>query len=217
MVYRSYLVDELSKDAVRKGFVIQTPSSQDIIKKNIRSFETSIVYYYCDSSDPRTLKLSSILGTIIRQLLEKVVISETLEKQIERYFRPGIRVATEEELFAILLEALQNYSNLYILIDGLDECGKEDLNKILSMLSQLLRSERALLKIAIFSREETLIANALKRYPRVRVSSKKISPDINSFIEETVKAKIRDRQLCVSEPLLEKRVINALTNGAQGM
>lgn len=145
------------------------------------------------------------------------MISETLEKQIETYFRPEIRAATEEELFKILLGALQNYSNVYILMDGLDECNKEDLNKIMSMLRQLLRSERPLLKIALFSREENSIANALEGYPRVRVSSDKISPDINSFIEETVKAAIRGRKMCVSEPLLEREVISALINGAQGM
>lgn len=217
MSYRSYLVDELSKAAVRKGSVIQILSSQDIIKRGIRSYETTVVYFFCDSSDPRSLKLQNILGTIIRQLLETIVISETLEKQIETYFRPETRVATEEELFTLLLDVLQSYTNIYILIDGLDECNKEDINRILPMLSQLLKSEIPLLKIALFSREQTTIANTLKGYPSVRVTSDKISLDISSFIKETVESKIGCGQLCISEPLLKTEVINALINGAQGM
>lgn len=215
--YRSYLVDELSKDAVRKGFIVEVPSSQDVIKKGIEGYETTIVYYYCDSSDPRSLKLENILGTMIRQLLETIVISEILERQIERYFRPQARVATEEELFTLLLDAAQNYSNIYILIDGLDECNKEDLSKVLPMISQLLQSTRPIFKIALFSREESTIANAVKNYPRVRVSSDKISLDLSTFIKETVESMVNCGQLCISEPLLKTEVINALIRGAQGM
>ena len=215
--YRSYLVDELSRDAVRKGFVLEPISSQDIIRRDIKGYETTIVYYYCDSSDSRSLTLQNILGTMIRQLLETIVISEKLEQQIERCFRPQARIATEEELFTLLFEAVQSYSSIYVLIDGLDECNKEDLNKILPMLGRLLQLTCPLIKIAIFSREENTIANALKEYPRIRISSDKISFDLSTFIKETVESKIICGQLCISEPLLKTEVINALMHGAQGM
>lgn len=150
-------------------------------------------------------------------MLEIIVISEVLEQQIEKHFRPPARVATGEELFSLLLEVVKSFSNIYILIDGLDECNNEDINKILPMLNQLLRSTRPLLKVALFSREETNIAKALKDYPRVRVSSDKISLDLSIFIRETVETKINRGKLCISEPLLKMEVINTLTNGAQGM
>lgn len=202
---------------MKKGFVLEPLSNQDIIKRGIKGYETTVVYYYCDSSDSRSLKLQNILGTIIRQLLETIVISEALEQQIDKYFRPQTRVATEEELFTLLSDAAQNFSNMYLLIDGLDECDKEDIDKILSVLGQLLRSQRPLIKIALFSREEKTIANALKSYSRVRVSSDKISLDLSIFIQETVESKINCGRLCVSDPSLKKEVINALINGAQGM
>ena len=215
MFSRSYLVDELSKDAVRKGFMIEPLSSQRVIKGVINAHERIVVYYYCDSSDPRSLKLENILGTIVRQLLETIVISEVVEKQIEGYFGPHARIATEEELFTLLLVVVKSFSKIYILIDGLDECNKDDINKILPMFSQLLRSTRPLLKIALFSREENNIANAFENYPRVRVSSDRISLDLSSFINETVESKIIYGQLCISEPSLKAEVIKALTNGAQ--
>lgn len=215
--YRSYLVDELSRDAVKEGFVIESLSSQDVIRRGILGYKTTVVYYYCDSSDSRSLELQNILGTMIRQLLEKIIISETLEQQIEKYFQPLARVATEKELCTLLLDATQNYSTVYVLIDGLDECKRKDLDKILPMLSQLLRSMRPLIKIALFSREESMIANALKNYPRVRVSSDKISLDLSTFIKEAVESKIESGQLCISEPQLKNEVIDALINGAQGM
>lgn len=197
--------------------MIEPLSSQDIIKRGISGHQTIVIFYFCDSSDPRSLKLGNILGTIIRQLLETIVISEVIEKQIESCFRPHGRVATEEELFTLLLDAVKSFSEIYILIDGLDECDKDDINKILPMLSQLLRSTRPLLKIALFSREENNIANAVKSFPRVRVSSDKISLDLSTFIKETVESKIVCGHLCISEPLLKVEVINALIDGAQGM
>lgn len=218
MVYRSYLVDELSKDATKNGSITNPLSSQDIMKGGVNSHEKIVVYYYCDSSDPRSLELENILGTMIRQLLGTLIISEVLEKRIESCFRPHGRVAIVEEIFTLLLDVIKSFSTIYILIDGLDECSKDGLNTILPMLGQLLlRSTPPLVKIVLFSREKSNIAEAVKNFPRVRVSSDKISLDLTAFIKETVESKILCGELCITEPLLKVEVINALISGAQGM
>lgn len=197
--------------------MIEPFSSQDIIKRSVSDHEKIFVYYYCESFDPRSLKLENILETIIRQLLETIVISEVIEKQIEIYFQSSAKITVKEELFTFLLDVTKSFSKIYVLINGLDECDKDDINMILSMLSQLLRSTCPSFKIALFSREENNIVNAFKNHHRVHVFSDKISLDFSIFIKEAVESKMVCGQLCVSEPSLKVEIINALINGAQGM
>ena len=159
----------------------------------------------------------NILGTIIRQLLETVIILKPLEEKIDNCYRSSARTATETDLLTILFDALQYFTKVYILIDGLDECNKPDLKLFLQFLNRLLESDSPLLKIALFSRENNEIANAIgKRHPRIRVSTDRISLDISSFIKETVESKIACGDLLASPPL-KREITRTLVDGAHGM
>ena len=207
----------LSMDIGRKDITIQYLTSQDIIDKDITSQDVGIAYYYCDFSDLKSLETRTILGTIIRQLLEGITISSDLEQQMDQFYRSNTRTIAADELVALLFAVARHFSKLYVFIDGLDECRKEEQITILSIVNQLAQSTRPAVKTLIASREEAIISTSLKGFPRLRISADKNSADIAFFIKETVKANINSGALTIQDPSLESNIISALINGAKGM
>src|SRR5277367_5010567 len=116
----------LSMDIGRKDITIQRFTSQDIIDKDIASQDAGIAYYYCDFSDPKSLETRIILGTIIRQLLDGINISSDLEQQMDQLYRSDTRTAADDELVALLFAVVKYFSKIYVFVDGLDECGREE-------------------------------------------------------------------------------------------
>ncbi|KAI9871159.1 MAG: hypothetical protein M1830_003253, partial [Pleopsidium flavum] len=216
-VLASSLIDTLSIDNANKDITIQYLTSHDIISKDITTQELAIAYYYCDFSDPKSLDARNILGTIIRQLLNKIIIPLDLKQQLDQLYRPGIRAAANDELLAILVAVVKHFSKVYIFVDGLDECRKEERFSVLSMINQLTQSECTAVKILITSQEVADVSTSLKGHPRLQISVDKNSSDIASFIEETIKANIKSGALVVHDPSLELNIISALVDGAQGM
>jgi hypothetical protein len=207
----------LSSDIGRKDITIQHFTSQDIIDKDITSQDVGIAYYYCDFSDPKSLETRIILGTIIRQLLEGITISSDLEQQMDQFYRSDTRSIADDELVALLFAVVRHFSKLYVFIDGLDECRKEEQITILSIVNQLAQSTRPAVKTLIASREEAIISTSLRGIPRLRISADKNSADIAFFVKETVKSNINSGALTIQDPSLESDIISALINGAKGM
>lgn len=211
------MIDSLAENIGENDITIPSIASQDIIAQNITSQEMTVTYYYCDFSDMESLEMSNILGSIIRQLLEKIIIPHNVGEQIDSFYKLGSRTPADNELVAILTSTLEHFSKVFIFIDGLDECKREVQLTILSIVRQLSLSQLPLLKILITSREEVVISTSLSGLPRLRISAENISDDIVSFIEETVKSNIETRALVIQDAALEAEIILALQKGAQGM
>jgi hypothetical protein len=70
-----------------------------------------------------------------------------LKQQLDQLYRPDVRTAANDELIAILVAVVKHFSKVYIFIDGLDECRKEERSTILSMINQLTHSDHSAVKI----------------------------------------------------------------------
>ena len=191
----------------------------DLVSGKTTKCESAIIYHYCDFSDSQSLEPSIILGTLIRQLLEKIAIPETLEKQIERCFSSHISYATPEDLLQVFVDTMAQFAKIYILVDGIDECKNEDIMLLLSMFDRLLQRtiDTSIIKIIHFSRHNDVISGFLSRHSRLELSSEKTSHDINIFIEETVRSKISCGALEASNESLEQEIMTRLKDGAHGM
>lgn len=191
----------------------------DVVSGKTTRCQSVVIYHYCEFSDSQSLEPIIILGTLVRQLLETIVIPESLEKQIERCFSSRIRQATSEELFRLFEDAMVQFSNIYMLIDGIDECKNENIVLILSMFDRLLQRKKdtSIIKIIHFSRHNDVISEFLNHHSRLEISAERISHDINIFIKETVRSKISSGDLEVSNESLENEIVTRLNDGAHGM
>ncbi|KAL9616300.1 MAG: hypothetical protein Q9160_008813 [Pyrenula sp. 1 TL-2023] len=91
--------------------------------------ETAIIYTYCDWQDSMAQDLCSLLGSLIRQCIEycpsiPLVIQERFEKH-----KSGKLPLIVSDIPSIIQDIRSIFNRLYIVVDGLDECGYEDENK----------------------------------------------------------------------------------------
>lgn len=207
----------MSADKGIKDITVQQTTSEDIIDGDINSQKLAIVYYYCDFSEHKSLQTSNILATIIKQLLTSVVIQDKIKEKLGLVYKPFSRVAAPEEALDILLMVIEHFSRVFIFIDGLDECMKEERSAILTAIHELRHTDRSKVHILITSQEAADIATTMEGSAHLHISAGTNSRDIASFVEGSIRSNIRAGNLVIQDPSLEKVIVTALVDGAQGM
>jgi hypothetical protein len=207
----------LSADKGIKDITVQQATSEGIINGDIDSQELAMVYYYCDFSEHKSLQTSNILATITKQLLTSVVIQDKMMGKLSSVYKPSSRIAAPEEALDLLLMVVEHFSRVFIFIDGLDECMKEERSTILTAIHELRHTDRSKVHILITSQEAPDIATTMEGSAHLHISSGTNSQDIASFVEGSIRSNIRTGNLVIQDPSLEKVIIAALVDGAQGM
>ncbi|KAF2228500.1 hypothetical protein EV356DRAFT_495443, partial [Viridothelium virens] len=144
-------------------------------------------------------------------------MSSDLEQQITKACGQISEAVMNESLSAILFQAVNYFSRVFLFIDGLDECRFDVQSAILSKLHELCQSPQPKLKIFVSSRDEHTISKSLDKFPRLRVGEEHNSSDISYFVKETVKNKMNSESLRIRDISLRSEIITTLTSQAHGM
>lgn len=179
--------------------------------------KTGVAYYYCDYADHRTLETVSILGTIIMQLLRTIQIPAKVQEDIFRIYDNGLRTPMVEELIGVHNSVIKNFSEIYIVIDGLDECDKDTRHDILSYIKEIAISNISLVRVFVSCREEDQILHSLKLHSYIHLTASMLSDDIESFVVNSVSSRIKSEDLKIRNPALEREIIAELMAKADGM
>ena len=177
-----------------------------------------VTFYYCTFSDVVTLQTVSILGTILKQLLlPKSSLLDTLHSELSSAFQSGSRTPDRVELAILLHSVLKAYSEIYVIIDGVDECEKNVQQDILYAIEDMIELNQCTVKVWISSREDTDIMNGLRKYPSIHIVETKVTGDIANYVQVAVKSKLQSGELFIRDQTLEKEIISTLTTKSQGM
>lgn len=177
----------------------------------------AVVYFYCDYADHRTLDTCNILGSLLMQLLRTKPIPEPLVAMIEKCYEDGLRTPETKELIAIICTAVEIFSELFIIIDGLDECKKNVWQDVLVLIKDLIQKKTPCVKIFVSCREEDQILQGLAQYSHIQISTEVVSRDISAFIQGTVRSRLDSGDLKIHNSTLEKDITQKLEAKAQGM
>ena len=176
-----------------------------------------VIYYYCDYTNQLTLQPSRIFGTLLRQSILNDEIPEAIEKRMPLGLIESGQSFELQDVVDLLCLAFQHSRLHYVILDGLDECGKEARAQVMSVLDRLLGLGSALLKILILCREEDQLLRTLNQVPHIRITPEASKSDIESFVIGSVRAKIQSKQLRIRNPKLELEIVSELVSKAQGM
>jgi Cdc6-like AAA superfamily ATPase len=180
--------------------------------------DAAICYYYCDYANTSSLNASIILGTLIRQLLERIQIPSEIAKDIDHYFQEGATEPLLEDLFDFLAKALRPFKRVMVVLDGLDELIISDQKAIIKLVRQLTQPSGTITKVMVFSRrEERLIRTAFQGYEFIDISVKLVRNDLARFISDSVDMKLNSHELSIREPGLKQVIIDTLVEGAEDM
>ncbi|KAF1984564.1 hypothetical protein K402DRAFT_336237 [Aulographum hederae CBS 113979] len=191
--------------------------------KTKSNFGTS--YFYCNDADPQRMDSLSIL----KGLLAQMVIQEP---KLIPYFYSKAKSSGQGTLIAhqltqsLLRISCKRMHKQFIVIDGLDECPREERRVLLSFLSEIVEEiendEPGKLRVLIVSRDEMDIREIFSKLSHTRANfvveqfalrQKDNKDEIESFVNrrtDIIQAKFR---LCDEEADCIKRLTLARTDG----
>ena len=191
------------------------------IVEDTRSLEsgpsTTVLFYYFDHADQRTLEFEIFLNTILKQFLVLGQISPELVLKFIHTYRNVSAKPGENDLVETICSMIESCGEVCLIVDGLDECEKQVQREILAFLDRLSRLQAPVVKIFVSCREETHLLQALSPYPRIHLSPTTLSSDIKSFVQGTVRSRITSGELQVKGLNLEREITTELISKAQGM
>lgn len=124
-----------------------------------------------------------------------------------------------QESLALIISLSRSYPQISIVIDALDECDPLKRGKFLASLETIIKSSVGLVKIFVSSRDDNDIVRRLDGVPNLWIEATDNRDDIKHYVETEITRCINGGELLngVVKRELKQRIIESLTNGAQGM
>lgn len=179
--------------------------------------ETGVSFAYYNYRSPEFGDSSLIVSAFIKQLCRKKhTIPPSLLKLKHDSQAPS--TATAQELF---IELARTFNEVFIVIDALDECLRDERHQILKFICEAGKSLPCA-KIFVTSRRENDIVTAFKdnNIPTIEIKAKNVAEDIRLFVEvqvDLLRQGIHGKKLFLNSSALADKVIATLTNKAEGM
>ena len=169
---------------------------------------TGIAFFYCDGDSAEKQELSNIFGSLLKQLLKQLVSSadtSCLDIIITRYKIDFI--PSEETIVSDLEWIVHWFSDVYLIIDGIDECSKRE---TLPFVLQCL-AERA--EVLVTSRPEKDLADVFIGKPCLNIDD----PVKNDIIKHVKWQMANHEKLRNIRRSLKRNIENKLVTRSAGM
>jgi hypothetical protein len=150
-----------------------------------------VSYFYFSFSDLKKQEVDGMLASLIKQICYHRSHSTQLIQRLRGYKIKGLRPDTET-LEAILIDSASELTNLYVIIDALDECPllNRQRKKLLKSLRRILAIAPTNLHVFLTSRKEPdidgNIHSILSSPNRIEIDllarKKILNKDINRYI-----------------------------------
>lgn len=174
-------------------------------------------FFFCRFDESESLKAKTITGSVIRQLVSDLPLNA---------FRAFNQESTNEtNIFSFLKDTLNPNRQYFIMLDGLDECGKTQVKEVADMFHELLLFPH--LRIKLFWSSRPNVANWLPRRFQAQQSidletvenQSRVACDIRKFIHITLEGWLEGEtpELQINDPNLIITILDCLEKGAQGM
>lgn len=150
-----------------------------------------IAFFYCmrSPSEPLRALCQSILASIVRQLASvdptKPLLSPVVsqyQSALDGYIGFEDQSWTVDDCRRVLLELLDAYPAVTVVIDALDEVDDENRQELMEVLDGLLQESTSLVKIFISSRDNPDIALAMEGSRDVYIETGDNAEDIKAFM-----------------------------------
>ncbi|KAM0435547.1 hypothetical protein ACHAQK_008108 [Fusarium lateritium] len=192
------------------GLVIETVLAQS-------DDSTAVCYAFCDYKNPDSCLPENIIAALAVQLgLQGEEAFDALEEYYDM-LHPEDKLPMQPKLDDLieLVECMAEvYEKVFVIVDGLDECGSQVSRMTQALKSVVNKSETV--SAVFFSRKEEEIREELEdQFEHIEVSAH--TKDLEDYtLAEVSKRKVLKR-LEESNPMLYKDILHTLVQGAQGM
>ena len=188
----------------------KTVVSANVIEDLIVAVPDVIVaYFFCRHDEAESLSSRTIIGSLARQVFENV----TLDAE---NVRSSLRGLGTEELIGLLQELHLKPRKVFLTVDGIDECQKGEIEKVLDCLNDL-HSSKTIFRIYLSSRPDVFTWASKKLSPRWHVPMPGQNPEIASYIADSLVQELESERLQLGNPAIIVVIQEKLTDNAHGM
>ena len=176
----------------------------------------AVVYIYCNYNEQRQQTASDLMGSILRQISSKLLLSSlALPNEVVIFHNTHVSAQTRPSLHEhtnTLRKVAKLFSRIFITIDALDECAES--YELLTTLRSLLSGTRSL-SFLVTSRHMKNIDDLFENAPQLEISAKET--DVRKYLNGQIKRKPRLMGHVRRNPSLESEIIETIAQKAQGM
>ncbi|KAJ6157411.1 hypothetical protein N7470_005003 [Penicillium chermesinum] len=203
---------------IGSGKTILAASVVDWILTEIHDSKALVSFLFVRFDDYMSLETESILKSILFQVLDKAGFPD--EVAVLLADAQHKLSSTPKDLINMLGLAYTTLElkRIYIVIDGIDECPKQERDSLLSALASLRLFE---LNIRVFISGRESVSSEVnmefRHLSHLSMRSQLAQSDIATYINKTVDQKLRNEELIVGDNDLIEEIKDALRQGADGM
>jgi hypothetical protein len=175
-------------------------------------------YFYFDFNDAQKQDPEMMLCSLLRQLLQRSV---TIPKDVDALFSScdnGRRRPSVHALLEATQQAAQDFTQVYVVLDALDECTQR--SELMDVLGLVAGWRLDSLHLLMTSRKERGIESALENYVDERDTVCLQRDVVDQDIQRYVRQRLRDDKGLAKwnkDAAIRQEIEAALMRGAQGM
>ncbi len=198
--------------------IISAAVVDDLLCRRSLSSTTFISFFFCRDNDAESLHATTILGSLIRACLTADGLTNDVDDALSKLLSEGA-VPDASDLVDVFITVSNIAQTHFVVIDGLDECPKQERAAALTVLHHVVARTRSTLKLFLSCRDDDGddILHVFPNCHRQVMSPAHVGTDIAAFVEDVIQAKIKDEELTVGDPALVADIRKALVDGADGM
>lgn len=188
----------------------------DDLHLSFQSSETILVHFFCRYDTAESLKATTIVGSLVRQVLER--LQHISNGHLDVKGPTSTSSWCIEQMVELLLNFVTPKTRLIFIVDGLDECLEKDRLMVLSTLHQLQEATAVLCLISMRREASSALQQTSCRLvdPLV-VRMKEDTPEIASFIDAQLASCLDSGKLVLGDPSLVLEIKDSLAMGADGI
>lgn len=174
--------------------------------------DVGIAFVYCDYKEYHTS--AELIGSLLQQLVQRqTTISLEIRQLYYSHGKKNTRPSLSE-YSKLLRSESRTFSNVFIVIDALDECEEYDGTraKLLSEIQKL----QPIVRLLVTSRPH--ITNVISKFKdSTRLDIRASDEDIKRYLEGRIEEECRLKRHVDDDPSLKDTIINAILGNVDGM
>ncbi|KAI3331746.1 hypothetical protein HD806DRAFT_168371 [Xylariaceae sp. AK1471] len=172
-----------------------------------------IAYAFCRTDHVESQKYRTVVGCLARQILEVLQLED-----FEHFGTKSQSSLNYEDIKRFFRHRVLESRPVFLVIDGIEECGYEDRIRIIEFLRYLQGCVKLKLCISYRLTADTQIRDELGVLGSdVMLQMPEGNPDIVDYIQASLESCLESGKLKLGEPAIILEISQALEAGAQGM
>ena len=197
----------------------KTVLAGSIIEETLKEMNSSVAvaFFFCDYKNNQSLLPINILGTIAAQIARQHDDAFACLQEYYKELHPSRHLSKSPSLpkvNQVIRDMAEKFDHLFIVVDGLDECGDET-DSVVDELHSLATGEDAI-SVALLSRNEQNIRLRLEEdFTHIEIAAHR--EDLQLYVAAEIEARIQNKKLRLKNMSFKDEIIRKLINEADGM